>query len=367
MRPFLGGVAALLLAGTSSYTLANSSVCADDASSDEADGVSFLEVGRRQPGGRHKSGRQEVKLTDWRHCMGASCFLTKGPRQYMEDEFFISEDGSFFAVYDGHGGAAVSAYLREYVYGTFQEELESQLSFLGIKSFGRDIESALRNTFRKIQATIIHQPELDNIGSTAVAVVLADKYIWTLNVGDSRAVLCRNGVAVDLSRDHKPNDIKERERIEALGGEVKWYGWRDENGDPVPNMGAWRINGNLALSRSMGDHAENPYVTAEADIVKVQRSPIEDQFIVLASDGLWDVMDSQEVVDFCKSVMVGVGGNNLDESVDMAPINNKNADGHSSIRAGMERRRERIAQYLVDEALRRGTSDNTTVVCIWLR
>ena len=78
-------------------------------------------------------------------------------------------------------------------------------------------------------------------------------------------------------------------------------------------------------------------------------------------------MDSQEVVDFCKSVMVGVGGNNLDESDDMAPINNKNADGHSSIRAGMERRRERIAQYLVDEALRRGTSDNTTVVCIWLR
>jgi serine/threonine protein phosphatase PrpC len=359
---FASGLGVLML--TSGVAAAHLECSGSDDSEAE---VSFVELGIRK-GVRHNSGRQEVKLKSWRQCSGASCFLTKGPRQYMEDEYFISDDGSFFAVYDGHGGGAVSEYLRKRLYQVVEDEIESQGSFLGIKSFGKDIGSALVAAFHRVQKEIIEMTDWQHVGSTAVAIMLVDKYMWAINVGDSRAVLCRNGEAIDLTDDHKPNDPEERKRIEDLGGVVSWYGWRDDDGAPVPTMGAWRVNGNLALSRSMGDHAEAPFVTAEPDIKKVERSPTEDQFIIVASDGLWDVMSSQEAVDFCKNVMVGVGhdGNSAVNAYDALKDPGNDSEPRVGIRAGMERRRERMGQYLVEEAMRRGSQDNTTVVCIWL-
>jgi serine/threonine protein phosphatase PrpC len=148
-------------------------------------------------------------------------------------------------------------------------------------------------------------------------------------------VLCRNNTAWDLTRDHKPNDPTEKERIESLGGTVIWCGDTDSFGMPIEDRGIYRVNGNLALSRAIGDRSERPHVTAEPEIIAV---PVEeeDQFIIAATDGLWDVMDSTDAVDYVNAVL----------------------------EAGLSR--DKVAAQVVHEALRRGTYDNVTVVIIWL-
>ena len=129
-------------------------------------------------------------------------------------------------------------------------------------------------------------------GATAVvAVVSRDGWVVVANAGDSRAVLCRaNGRAVDLSVDHKPTDAGERARIEAAGGTVT-HG---------------RVAGNLNLSRAVGDllYKRNLAVAVEAQMISalpdVNAVPLSagDRFLVLCCDGIWNVLSSQDVVDF---------------------------------------------------------------------
>ena len=125
------------------------------------------------------------------------------------------------------------------------------------------------------------------------AMRMGGRVEWTATgrAGDSRCVLCRKGKALPLSHDHKPADPVELGRIEAAGGFVTEAG---------------RINGNLNLSRALGDlkykgdfsrPPSKQIITAEPDVVKhdLQKG---DEFIVLACDGIWDVMSNQQAVDF---------------------------------------------------------------------
>ena len=131
-------------------------------------------------------------------------------------------------------------------------------------------------------------------GCTAVVCVKRGDKLVVANAGDSRAVLCRAGKAVPLSFDHKPNQEREVTRIRKAGGFV-----REANGHH-------RVNGNLNLSRAIGDlkykgdknigRAEQ-IITAEPDIIEETIGP-SDKFVVLACDGVWDVMSNQEVCDF---------------------------------------------------------------------
>lgn len=127
-----------------------------------------------------------------------------------------------------------------------------------------------------------------------VAIVLRegdDLRLLCANCGDSRAVLCRKGHAVELSRDHKPSDLDtERQRIEAAGGRLDMSG---------------RIDGGLNLSRALGDFeyksrsdlaADQQKVIAQPEIQSVVVVPGEDEFLVLGSDGVFDVFSSGELV-----------------------------------------------------------------------
>eukprot|EP00898_Chlorokybus_atmophyticus_P002400 jgi/Chlat1/3160/Chrsp219S03309 len=127
-------------------------------------------------------------------------------------------------------------------------------------------------------------------GSTAVTAVMRGDTLIVANAGDSRAVLSRKGQAIELSKDHKPDSEIERTRILAAGGFIA----------------DGRVNGVLALSRAIGDmeYKSNPkrgpeaqIVTAHPDIKQVQLQD-GDEFLLLACDGIWDVMSSQEAVDF---------------------------------------------------------------------
>ena len=136
-------------------------------------------------------------------------------------------------------------------------------------------------------------PPAVEAGCTAVVAALRGRTLTVANSGDSRAVLCRRGEALPLSEDHKPMHPTERGRIEAAGGYVNEVG---------------RVNGNLNLSRALGDlkykvdksrpRAEQ-IITAQPDLRTVELQP-GDEFAVLACDGVWDVMTNQQLVDFVR-------------------------------------------------------------------
>ena len=266
----------------------------------------------------------------------------RGERQYMEDEFFVGDEGRFAAVFDGHGGAAVSRYLRQNLYANVQAALPMSVSAV-------EVASAICAAFDKVDNEVQDISHWSYQGSTALAVVIhqnvdGTRTIISANVGDSRAILGQNKQAIDLTRDHKPNDEVERNRVVQLGGTVDWCGQVDRLGKPVERTGVYRINGNLALSRSIGDRSERPWVSSEVDIKlhTIEEDDDADSFILLASDGLWDVMSSQEVVSYVHQVLDNTSKSHKDES------------------------RRSMAKDVVEEALRRGSSDNITVIIIWL-
>ncbi|KAM6977366.1 protein phosphatase 1G [Aplochiton taeniatus] len=128
-------------------------------------------------------------------------------------------------------------------------------------------------------------------GSTAVVALIRGKQLIVANAGDSRCVVSERGKAVDMSYDHKPEDEVELARIKNAGGKVTMDG---------------RVNGGLNLSRAIGDHfykrnkalgPEEQMISSMPD-VKVLTLNDDHDFMVIACDGIWNVLSSQEVVDF---------------------------------------------------------------------
>ncbi|XP_037947246.1 probable protein phosphatase CG10417 [Teleopsis dalmanni] len=142
-------------------------------------------------------------------------------------------------------------------------------------------------------ANMIEEPGKDS-GCTAVVALLHGRDLYVANAGDSRCVVCRNGQTIEMSLDHKPEDIEESTRIHKAGGRVTLDG---------------RVNGGLNLSRAIGDHAykmnealpaEEQMISALPEIKKLIIGS-EDEFMVLACDGIWNFMTSEEVVDFVRT------------------------------------------------------------------
>lgn len=129
-------------------------------------------------------------------------------------------------------------------------------------------------------------------GCTAVVALLVGRELYVANAGDSRCVVCRDGKAIEMSFDHKPEDELERTRINKAGGRVTQDG---------------RVNGGLNLSRAIGDHAyktnkdlplSDQMISPVPDVKKLTIDPEKDSFVLLACDGIWNSLSSQETVDF---------------------------------------------------------------------
>lgn len=157
-----------------------------------------------------------------------------------------------------------------------------------------DVSTAFREGFLEFDNTMMKDEQMrDEVaGTTAVTVLIKGNQLYCANVGDSRAVACIKGKDHPLSSDHKPNNPMESMRIKDAGG------WVEYN----------RVNGNLALSRALGDFVfkRNPSKPAEEQMVIAlpdveQRTITEDwEFVVLACDGVWDVLTNSEAVDFIR-------------------------------------------------------------------
>lgn len=154
------------------------------------------------------------------------------------------------------------------------------------------LHDSLPKAFESVDQSIIQKFETSGVcadGSTAVVLLFMQNQMIVAHCGDTRAVLCRGGVAVDITKDHKPNDPRERARIVSVGGTVKRMG-------PV-----WRVNGSLSTSRSLGDVRLKPAVSSVPDISVIPLSPM-DSLIVIATDGLWDVMSSEYAIEVASSI-----------------------------------------------------------------
>lgn len=194
------------------------------------------------------------------------------------------------------------------------------------------VEHAISRAFLAIDDCILQAGCPD--GSTAIVTVVMDGgRIVVANLGDSRAILANvrrvnergeQIEAVALSTDHKPNTPSEKKRIEEKGGFV------------VNSYGTFRVNGLLATSRAFGDPILKPMVTAQPEIMNTSFNRENHRFLVLGSDGLFDVMDNQSVVEFVYNSMLD--GVTVAES----------------------------AQALVREAIARGSMDNVSAIVVLL-
>lgn len=193
------------------------------------------------------------------------------------------------------------------------------------------LEEALKEAFLKTDAEFAKDCSSAMVGSTAVVALVGKKRLWIGNCGDSRAVLCRNSKAIQLTDDHKPEREDEAERVEKAGGQVLYW-----NGH--------RVMGVLAMSRAIGDHGLRPYVIPEPEISVLSRTE-EDELLLLASDGLWDVMSNQEAANLAMRCL--------------RRARDKGASRKASVRIA--------ASVLTKAAVDRGSKDNVTVVIVDLK
>lgn len=285
-----------------------------------------------------------------------------GRRREMEDAVaihpsFIESDNNqtpnlhYFGVYDGHGCSHVARRCKERLHLLVKEEL-NKMEFPDWKntmeqSFNRMDQEVIAWNQQAINGDCrceLHAPESYGVGSTAVVAVVTPEKIVVANCGDSRAVLCRNGKAVALSNDHKPDRPDECNRIEAAGGKVLYW------------EGA-RVCGVLAMSRAIGDNYLKPYVSCEPEVTMTERTA-EDEFFILASDGLWDVVSNETA---CGLVRMCLKGNRPPGSIKSPPVND--ASGYDNC----DKACSDASLLLTKLALARRSADNVTVVVVNLR
>ncbi|XP_042407141.1 probable protein phosphatase 2C 9 [Zingiber officinale] len=184
-----------------------------------------------------------------------------------------------FAIFDGHLGDSVAAYLQKHLFTNILKE----------EDFWNNPGEAISKAYEKTDKAILSRsrPDLGRGGSTAVTAILIDgRKLWIANVGDSRAVLAKGGDVIQLSVDHEPNT--ERGSIENRGGFVS-----NMPGD-VP-----RVNGQLAVSRAFGDKSLKSHLSSDPDI-RSEDVTADSDLLILASDGLWKVMSNEEAVDIAR-------------------------------------------------------------------
>ncbi|CAN1243542.1 Protein kinase and PP2C-like domain-containing protein [Linum perenne] len=260
--------------------------------------------------------------------LSCGSFASRGRRETMEDTHFMmpnfcnEKSIHAFGIFDGHRGGAAAEFSAK--------ALPGYLHNLGLT---RSPIDALTKSF--IETDVAFKNELDSHrssrritqknwhpGCTAIASLIVGNRLFVANAGDCRAMLCRAGNAFPLTEDHIASNLKERERVVSAGGEVKWQ------------VDTWRVgSAALQVTRSIGDDDLKPAVTAEPEVTETILTE-EDEFLVMASDGLWDCVRNAEVVSIIRDTV---------------------------------KEPTMCSKRLATEAAERGSNDNITVIVVFLR
>ncbi|CAI9100939.1 OLC1v1038130C1 [Oldenlandia corymbosa var. corymbosa] len=225
---------------------------------------------------------------------------------------------SLYGVFDGHGGKEAAQFVRDQLPRVIVEDAD----------FPLELEKVVKRSFVKTDAAFANSCSVEtslSSGTTALTAMIFGRSLLVANAGDCRAVVSRRGAVIEMSKDHKPCCINERKRIESLGGYI-------DDG---------YLNGILGVTRALGDwHMEGLKegdtggpLSAEPEL-KLLTLTKEDEFLIIGSDGLWDVFRSQNAVDFVR----------------------RRLQEHNNVK--------RCCMEIVEEAKKRGTIDNLTVVIV---
>jgi len=275
---------------------------------------------------------------------------TRGNRPYMEDVDFVyqnievnkKQNLSIFGVLDGHGGIECSRYVGD----------EMPAKIISFMKNGNKPEEALHNSFLDIDKDFLKG--YSNAGSTANCLLFDFKLniAYVANTGDTRAVLCRSGKAIDLTMDRKATDPEEIARIIKEGGFVS----------------KGRVMGSLAVSRAIGDSQlkniskKGRILIPDPEITKYKPKMCivddnsdysfndgicKDEFIIIATDGLWDVLTSQDAIDLVRDYLQK--NDLLNDGIDEKTMSTSLS---------------KIANTIADHAVAIGSQDNVTVMII---
>lgn len=205
---------------------------------------------------------------------------------YLQDFNNVPGQG-YFAIFDGHAGKFAAEWCRDNMNRILSEELNVCPHM--------DVREVMRNAFLKADEQLEAESRSAGVrsGCTAVTSLIRlesddsdqnksrRRVLYTANVGDARSVLCRGGKAIRLTYDHKGSDEFESKRITEKGGFLL-------------NS---RVNGVLAVTRSLGDFSIKEFVVGTPFTTSIDMCD-EDQFLIVACDGLWDVVSDQDAVNF---------------------------------------------------------------------
>ena len=263
----------------------------------------------------------------------------QGIRPTMEDEEVVIDDlvidhhpellVSWYGCYDGHGSNECSRYLSKNLHKIFQSHFPSG-SMLSVQNIASSFVRTFIAADDEFSLFAKQRGISQNVGSVVVVVCVIGGIIFCANLGDARAILGRSdGSVLGLSQDMKPTVPSELDRIKKCGGQV------------INN----RVNGRLAVSRAIGDMEFKPTgIVSNIPEVRAVEMRDDDEFLLLACDGLFDVMSSEEVANFVRSRV--------------ATFVEKNEEPNP----------RQIAVDLVTESImKRNTSDNVTVMIIFLK
>ena len=270
---------------------------------------------------------------------------TQGPRPTMEDAHFSlinakelegGDKVSVFGILDGHCGRRVADLGAQY-YPDF---------ILSHPEVGKNMAVAMVDAGIKTDHKVFQQIHRQDGGSTLIAAAVRGKHLFVACIGDARAVLSDGGRAVAMSIDHKPTDPAEQQRVSRCGGMVHFG----------------RVGGCLAVSRALGDfefkfnglhYVHKEYqVSNVADIRSINLTDAS-QFLVLACDGLWDVMSNDDAVAWVTDYI------------------GRAVDSTKSATIDRSRILHQCAEALAEAAISRGSMDNVSVTIVafhdWIR
>jgi len=239
---------------------------------------------------------------------------------------------SFFAVFDGHAGKIAAEICSSELVKEIQNQFMTEEGLKDTEDYNIDaVKETVRKSFLKMDQALRQKlkDQGDRSGTTCTALLITPKHYFFINCGDSRGMLTSTGNVKFATKDHKPTNDEERDRIVRAGGLVMTQ----------------RINGSLAVSRALGDfdyktdetrEATEQLVSPEPDVTVIDRNVGSDQFICLACDGIFDVFSNEDLSNFITS------------------------------RLEIKQEYDLITAEIVDTSLHKGSRDNMSVILIAL-
>jgi len=223
---------------------------------------------------------------------------TRGMRRTMEDRIsvvgsFLDDDADYFGIFDGHGGKDVANHAADFMHALLYDKLkEYDNSPTPVPD--NVAKNALSRTFLELQDEIeMSEPPMMG-GATAIVTLIHHNRVFVANAGDARIVYgTEAGAARRITHDHKPGNPDEKERIEKEGGFVTAVTLK--SGEQL-----FRVCGAIAVSRALGDVGLQPFLVATPFVGEPFDLETEgadkSAFMILACDGLWDVISDEEAV-----------------------------------------------------------------------